>query len=1087
MAKELFVSASFDQLAGHARQWLAGRRQREVLLIAHRWGAADDLARSHALEQGGWLGLLRYTLLQLATELAGPEMARRGLSPVTGLGFQALCARVTHACLAGNELEYLHPVAEAPGFVRACGRTLRELRLEGVRPSALHDGGPPARDLSRLLERFEGELEERKLADFARVFQLAVRAAPSAARFRDLPLLLLDPRPRSRAATDFLAELAARSPAVLALALESDTLSRSVLRAALGPEVRETAAQNAESGVTRLGSLRRYLFRLESSPEAPPADDLSVQLFSEPGEGRECVEIARRVRAAAAGGLRFDQVGVLLRNPRIYLPLVEDAFRRAGVEGFYSRGTIRPDPAGRAFLALLECAADGLSAARFAEYLSLGQAPLPEPSGAPPSPPVPWVVPDDEQLCFRTAPAPEPAEDPLIPDLETDPVIAGSLRTPAQWEQLLVEASVIGGLDRWERRLEGLEAEWELRLRGVAEDSTESRRLRQRQRRLADLRRFALPLIERLDRLPARASWREWIELLEGLAVAALERPASVLALLAELRPMGEVGPANLDEVRRVLSDRLTLLRIEPARNRYGCVWVGTPEEAGGRSFEWVFLPGLAEGLFPRKAIEDPLLLDAVRHRLGLESALEQGRREERLLLRTAVAAARGRLIVSYPRMDLQQGRSRVPSFYALDVVRAAEGRLPDVRRLERQAMAASSTRLGWPAPRRPEQAIDDAEYDLSLLEPLLKQPDPPAGAARFLLEVNPHLARSLRGRWQRWQTRGFTPADGLVQPSAATARWMEAESLRERAYSPTSLQTFAWCPYRFFLHSLHRLEPREEAVAIEQMDPLTRGSLFHAVLFELLSELRRRRQLPIRPEGEAAARQLASQVLHEVAGRYEDQLAPAIPRIWRTEIAQLEGDLRGWILQQVEERGDWTPQHFEFSFGLPPGSERDPASREEPAEILEGYRVRGSIDLLEHSPSRRTYRVTDHKTGRAPREKSIVVKGGELLQPLLYSLAAESLLGEPVETGRLSYCTQRGDFRTLEVVVDSVNCARLGTVLEIIQEAVEGCFLPAAPEEKACGFCDYRLVCGPQEELRVSRNKDPRSLARLFQLRALP
>ena len=34
-----------------------------------------------------------------------------------------------------------------------------------------------------------------------------------------------------------------------------------------------------------------------------------------------------------------------------------------------------PDPAGRAFFALLECAAEGVSARKFAEYLSLGQVP----------------------------------------------------------------------------------------------------------------------------------------------------------------------------------------------------------------------------------------------------------------------------------------------------------------------------------------------------------------------------------------------------------------------------------------------------------------------------------------------------------------------------------------------------------------------------------------------------------------------------------------------------------------------------------------------------------------------------------------
>src|SRR4029450_13822938 len=48
----------------------------------------------------------------------------------------------------------------------------------------------------------------------------------------------------------------------------------------------------------------------------------------------------------------------------------------AKVPGWFSRGTRRPLPAGRAFLALLACASERLSASRFAEYLSFAQVPV---------------------------------------------------------------------------------------------------------------------------------------------------------------------------------------------------------------------------------------------------------------------------------------------------------------------------------------------------------------------------------------------------------------------------------------------------------------------------------------------------------------------------------------------------------------------------------------------------------------------------------------------------------------------------------------------------------------------------------------
>ena len=89
----------------------------------------------------------------------------------------------------------------------------------------------------------------------------------------------------------------------------------------------------------------------------------------------------------ANGDKPFDRMAVLLRAPTPYRPLLEEALRRAGVPAWFARGALQPDPAGRAFLSLLACAAEGFSARRFAEYLSLGEVPLATPEGTPPAAP----------------------------------------------------------------------------------------------------------------------------------------------------------------------------------------------------------------------------------------------------------------------------------------------------------------------------------------------------------------------------------------------------------------------------------------------------------------------------------------------------------------------------------------------------------------------------------------------------------------------------------------------------------------------------------------------------------------------------
>src|SRR5207244_13110060 len=102
-------------------------------------------------------------------------------------------------------------------------------------------------------------------------------------------------------------------------------------------------------------------------------------------------------------------------------------------------------PAGRAFLARPACAAEGLAARRFAEYLSLAQ--VPDPDATPDqawSPPAHDLVP----VAVTDSAAADGAEAEPTPDPDA-PVIEGALRAPWRWEHLLVEAAVIGGRHRW--------------------------------------------------------------------------------------------------------------------------------------------------------------------------------------------------------------------------------------------------------------------------------------------------------------------------------------------------------------------------------------------------------------------------------------------------------------------------------------------------------------------------------------------------------------------------------------------------------------------------------------------------------------
>jgi len=1077
----LVVGAAAASRLGVARRWLAALGPAdEALVVAPTLAAADDLVRAVAMDAGARFGVHRATLDRLAARLAAPALALAGRAPASPLALVAVAARAVHRLGAAGGLGRLAPMADRPGFPAAVARTLTELREGGVAAPALAGLAAPGPDLAALLEAVVEELAQAGLADRAALFGAAVAAVAEAPALVGVPLLLLDLPLGAACEADLVAALVARAPAVLATVPRGDARAVERFEALLGCAGEPVAPEGAGS----LVALQTHLF--EGSTPLPAALDGSVVVRSWPGEARECVEIARVLQVEAARGVPFDRMAVLLHAPAEYAVQVEEALRRAAIPAYFARGTRRPHPAGRALLALLACAAEGLSARRFAEYLSLAQVPdptAPAPGDADFAPPASDLLPPD------AAAAPASLDDGPVPEPDDAAVVAGAVRAPWRWERLLVDAAVIGGRARWQDRLAGLEAE--LRRRRDALDDGEEARAAQLTRMLADLahlRAVALPLIDRLAALPERAAWGAWLAHLRALAAAALRAPAPVLTALAELEPMATVGPVGLDEVQIVLRPRLRELAVPPAGRRYGAVLVAPIEAARGLVFDVVCVPGLAERMFPRKIIEDPLFPDAARAALGDRKLVTASARvaAERLALRLAVGAATTRAVLSYPRLDVEQARPRVPSFYALEVLRAIEGRLPGFEDLGVRA-AGEPGRLGWPAPQQPQEAIDDAEYDLALLAPLLDgDAAAAAGSASYLLEANPHLGRALRARARRWLKR-WTPADGLVDPDARARAALARHALAARSFSPTALQQFAACPYRFLLQAIHRLAPREEAAAADALDPLTRGALVHEVQFATLTRLRAEDQLPVRPTGLARAWEILEAALDRIAGAYRAALAPAIPRVWEDGVAAVRADLREWLRRQAEAADGWVPYRFELSFGIVDRerADADPASVRDPVPLPGGLKLRGAIDLVE----RRTdgvLRVTDHKTGRPWAKPGLVVGGGETLQPLLYALAAEGLLGQPVEAGRLYYCTADGGYAERVVRLDTTTRQVAAELAGVIDGALRAGFLPAAPRPGACARCDYRPVCGPFEEQRTER-KPAERLRDLARLRALP
>ncbi len=1107
----------------------------EGIVVASSLHAANALLRDALHGRDAAFGWHRVTLGQLAAQLGLPQLALAGRTPASPLAMEALAARVVFELGQASQLGRFQPVAHRPGLPRALVRTLRELSLAEVSLDALPDS---ARDLRVVGHALASACAAYGVATRAELLVAAAQAVEHGTHpLLKLPLLSLDVPLRSPLEARLLGALLAGHPGSTALVPSGDESARRWLAHAGLPEAQELVPPASEARPVALSRLQTQLFAPDSpdlseasAPARERGGDSSVRLMSAPGESRECVELARRALEYAREGVPFERMAVLLRSPEAYQAHLREALGRAGIPAHFTHGAKRPEPAGRALLALLDCVIEGLSARALGEYLSLGVLPRSEHGELPPalSGADAFVPPDDDYLPGAVSRVPD--EGLARRDVDTDldeqdeqdeldehgeldeqaerepgasvpfarPVdgsakeLAGRpLRAPRTWEALLIESHALGGRERWTTRLAGLRAELELRVREVSAEAPDSPRARALTHRLAsldELQRFLFPLLDELSALPTSASWGSWVTALTRVATRALREPAPVLRALAELAPMGEVGPVSLTEVRLVLGERLGELRDPPSTQLAGKLFVGSPEEARGHSFAVVFVPGLAEKLFPKKVLEDPILLDPVRAAISPALITVPERvAEERLALRLAVGAAERAIVLSWPRVDTERGRPRVPSFYGLEVVRAAEGTLPDWSALEKLALHGAASRLGWPAPERPTDAIDEAEYDLATLAQALGKggaTGATTGAARYLLEANPHLGRALRARARRHGVARFLPEDGLVSPSARAAEALAKHRLAARPYSATALERYARCPYQFYLHSVARLSPREVPERVEGLDPLTRGSFIHEAQFRILRSLRDQGALPLDSARLALARAEVNRVFAEVEHEYRERLAPAIEDVFRSHVDAIHADLLEWVARLAEPEAAgaaFVPTHFELAFGLPARDGHDEASRREPLPLAAGVTLRGSIDLVERRG--RGLRATDYKTGRNSTPARLRLGGGQTLQPALYAMALEALFPEDeVSGGRLYFCTTRGDWGAREVPLDEITRGGVRDVLAAIDGALADGFLPPVPLEdrtrSECTRCDYLGVCGEGEARRVA-NKVARATAK--------
>jgi ATP-dependent helicase/nuclease subunit B len=956
----------------------------------------------------GIAGLTLLTVYRLAELLGAPVLAAAGRRPVSTPLLGAVVRQVLR-----TEPGIFAPVAGHPSTEKALVRSYRE--LSDLTPDALDALADGPVERVRHVVRIHRAVRSRLAAGW---YDEADLMHAAAAAIRNGSPVLDD-------LGTVLVHLPERLPLPAAALLRTlaDAIPVEVVAAMTG-------AADADADVLR--SLRRLGLEPVSLDVPVPQVTEVVSVSDAEEEARSAVD---RVLAAVRDGVPLARIAVLYPQPEPYARILDEQLAAAGIA--WNGAAVRPladRMVGRWLLDLLDLDADGFT--RPAVMGLLTSAPV-----------------------VRRA---------------TSSSGGGSSRggwsVPAgAWERISREAGVVRGRSEWHDRLTRRADACQQRADDPAPDAEDwmVERDRRQARQARELAATVGELGRDLDRAGRTRTWRGlagWCRRMVERWISRsrdpwpeVERDAAdrVDAVLDRLAGLEATEPqTDLATFRRALAAEL-----DDDLGRVGAfghgVLVGTPASALGVDLDVVIVLGMAEGLTPTRPREDSLLPDVARRSVEaeLQPRDERAGMEHRHLL-AALAGARTRRILVFPRGDLRRSTEHAPSRWLADGVEQLDGgRMlpPRAPWLETVASFAGRVRTA----RVPATARQYALRALAFAPPGRggRLPDHPSIAH----DADLHRAAALLhdrtvGRFGRFTGH-------LTGPAAKLA----ADHVRDRVASATALEQWLECPHAYLLRHVLGVKPVDNPEELLEIGALERGELFHGVLDAWLRD-QIDAGVPAPDEAWSADAVAALRALAEAAlDDAEQRGVTGHPVLWDRDRARIIGDVEAFVdRDHVRRREDGlTPEATELPFGFPGGL---PALR---IDLGDGraVRVRGRIDRVDVAADGTVF-VTDYKTGTSTYTTVSAddpLAGSTRLQLPIYGMVLRDRHAEaPGIHTEYWFVTHAGRGRRIGYRLTDDVVAQLRAALALVVDGIDAGLFPRRPPEKPsygshvpCVYCD--------------------------------
>lgn len=675
--------------------------------------------------------------------------------------------------------------------------------------------------------------------------------------------------------------------------------------------------------------------------------------------------------------------------------------------------------------------------------------------------------------------------------------------SPSQWDVVTRKAGIVGGLQQWRDRLDAhaqrlveiadrRETDGEIsesRARGMTSEAAAAQSIR------AFIDQLAADLVPPED----GSSWKAFADWSKNLLNQYLatdtdgpddEVRERIERHLDEFTAAGSMSnDANLTEFRQMVLELMQTPFGHLGPTGQG-VFVSSFAGAAGMTFDAVWMVGMIEGAVPPAPRRDPLLTEPDWQAAGGQDRRHIRMAEERYEYLAAIASAPRRTL-SYPVANAASQRQAYPSRWFLEQASQLAGapvRSGDLAGLgdhdwftvddssERALVNARGTSAADERDYRLQRLLQWRRDGRSLRDHPYARNNPMAGAFRLA---------------QRRSMRQLTEFDGNLSGVEASHRFSIGPGASP--ISPIALESWATCPYRYFLGYVLRLGSLDTPEEIFSISALDRGTLSHAILERFIDESVQGGKLP--PPGETWRDSDRDRLMDIADQSFRDAEARGVTGkrlLWDMAKTEIVSDLEAFletdsVLRAENETADVRVE-TRFGFGT---------AGTEVSEPETGINFRGMIDRIDISGDGQRVLVVDYKTGSADPYKGLdddPIDQGRRLQLGVYSLAARTLFPDAQDVSAAYwFSTNRGRFQFVPAahfnITDESVAERFREGVTSIVDGINAGLFPANPGPPGrygssnCQYCDFDAICPTRRADLWERKKSDAVLSGYLQL----